>query len=337
MHEKMKDSLERPLQDLRISVIDRCNFRCTYCMPAEVFGSDYAFLQEEFLLTFDEIERLARLFISMGVNKIRLTGGEPLLRKDLPKLIARLTKLEGLKDIGLTTNGIHLAKQAKALKDAGLKRVNISLDAIEDHVFQKINGRNVSTKPVLKGIEAAKAAGLEVKVNMVVQKGMNDSQILPMAQYFKEQAIQLRFIEFMDVGSTNGWNFEQVITKEQLIEKINRVYPIEPVQPRYFGEVAKLYRYVGSDAEVGFITSVSESFCSSCTRARISADGKFYTCLFGEKGTDLRTLLRENISDASLLKILQHTWRYRTDRYSDERTVESTNKRPKVEMSYIGG
>ncbi|MEH7060307.1 GTP 3',8-cyclase MoaA [Bacillus wiedmannii] len=337
MHEKMKDSLERPLQDLRISVIDRCNFRCTYCMPAEVFGPDYAFLQEELLLTFDEIERLARLFISMGVNKIRLTGGEPLLRKDLPKLIARLAKLEGLKDIGLTTNGIHLAKQAKALKDAGLKRVNISLDAIEDHVFKKINGRNVSTKPVLKGIEAAKAAGLEVKVNMVVKKGMNDSQILPMAQYFKEQEIQLRFIEFMDVGSTNGWNFEQVITKEQLIEKINRVYPIEPVQPRYFGEVAKLYRYVGSDAEVGLITSVSESFCSSCTRARISADGKFYTCLFGEKGTDLRTLLRENISDASLLKILQHTWRYRTDRYSDERTAESTNKRPKVEMSYIGG
>ncbi|HDR6315879.1 TPA: GTP 3',8-cyclase MoaA [Bacillus thuringiensis] len=337
MHEKMKDSLERPLQDLRISVIDRCNFRCIYCMPAEVFGPDYAFLQEEFLLTFDEIERLARLFISMGVDKIRLTGGEPLLRKDLPKLIARLTKLEGLKDIGLTTNGIHLAKQAKALKDAGLKRVNISLDAIEDHVFKKINGRNVSTKPVLKGIEAAKAAGLEVTVNMVVKKGMNDSQILPMAQYFKEQEIQLRFIEFMDVGSTNGWNFEQVITKEQLIEKINRVYPIEPVQPRYFGEVAKLYRYVGSDAEVGFITSVSESFCSSCTRARISADGKFYTCLFGEKGTDLRTLLRENISDASLLKILQHTWRYRTDRYSDERTAESTNKRPKVEMSYIGG
>lgn len=337
MHEKMKDSLERPLQDLRISVIDRCNFRCTYCMPAEVFGPDYAFLQEEFLLTFDEIERLAKLFISMGINKIRLTGGEPLLRKDLPKLIARLAKLEGLNDIGLTTNGIHLAKQARALKEAGLKRVNISLDAIEDHVFRKINGRNVSTKPVLKGIEAAKAAGLEVKVNMVVKKGMNDSQILHMARYFKEQEIQLRFIEFMDVGSTNGWNFEQVITKEQLIEKINRVYPIEPVQPRYFGEVAKLYRYVGSDAEVGFITSVSESFCSSCTRARISADGKFFTCLFGTKGTDLRTLLRENISDASLLKILQHTWEYRTDRYSDERTAESTNKRPKVEMSYIGG
>ncbi|OJD64392.1 MULTISPECIES: GTP 3',8-cyclase MoaA [Bacillus] len=337
MYEKMRDSLERPLQDLRISVIDRCNFRCTYCMPAEVFGPDYAFLQEEFLLTFDEIERLARLFISMGVEKIRLTGGEPLLRKDLPKLIARLAKLEGLKDIGLTTNGIHLAKQAKLLKEAGLKRVNISLDAIEDHVFQKINGRNVSTKPVLKGIEAAKEAGLEVKVNMVVKKGMNDNQILLMARYFKEQEIQLRFIEFMDVGSTNGWNFGQVITKEQVIEEINRVYPLKPVTPRYFGEVAKLYRYVGSNAEVGFITSVSESFCSSCTRARISADGKFFTCLFGTKGTDLRTLLQENISDASLLKILKHTWEFRKDRYSDERTAESTKKRPKIEMSYIGG
>ncbi len=337
MQGKMKDSLERPLQDLRISVIDRCNFRCTYCMPAEVFGPDYAFLQEECLLTFDEIERLAKLFISMGVKKIRITGGEPLLRKDLPKLIARLAKLDGLTDIGLTTNGIHLAKQAKLLKEAGLKRVNISLDAIEDHIFQKINGRNVSTKPILKGIEAAKAAGLEVKVNMVVKKGMNDSQILLMAGYFKKQGIQLRFIEFMDVGSTNGWNFEQVITKEELIEKINCVYPIEPIKPRYFGEVAKLYRYVGNDAEVGFITSVSESFCSSCTRARISADGKFFTCLFGTKGTDLRTLLRENISDASLLKILQHTWEFRKDRYSDERTAESTNKRPKVEMSYIGG
>jgi len=333
----MKDSLKRPLQDLRISVIDRCNFRCTYCMPAEVFGSNYAFLQEEFLLSFDEIERLARLFISMGVNKIRLTGGEPLLRKDLSQLIARLTKLEGLKDIGLTTNGIHLAKQAKALKEAGLKRVNISLDAIEDRVFQKINGRNVSTKPVLKGIEAAKEAGLEVKVNMVVKKGMNDSQILPMARYFKEQEIQLRFIEFMDVGSTNGWNFEQVITKEQLIEKINRVYPIEPVTPRFFGEVAKLYRYVGSDAEVGFITSVSESFCSSCTRARISADGKFYTCLFATEGLDVRELLRGNLSDEELVSVIQDVWMNRKDRYSDERTEESAKNRPKIEMSYIGG
>lgn len=337
MREKITDSLQRPLQDLRISVIDRCNFRCTYCMPAEVFGPDYAFLQEEFLLTFDEIERLAKLFVGMGVKKIRLTGGEPLLRKDLPKLITRLAKLDGLTDIGLTTNGIHLTKQAKALKEAGLHRVNVSLDAIEDDVFRKINGRNISTKPVLKGIAAAKEAGLDVKVNMVVKKGMNDNQILLMASYFKERGIPLRFIEFMDVGSTNGWNFEQVITKQELIEEINQVYPIEPVDPHYFGEVAKRYRYVGSDAEVGFITSVSESFCSSCTRARISADGKFYTCLFATKGTDLRSLLREDISDADLLKAIKNVWEYRKDRYSDERTEESANNRQKIEMSYIGG
>ncbi|PFA20856.1 MULTISPECIES: GTP 3',8-cyclase MoaA [Bacillus cereus group] len=337
MREKITDSLQRPLQDLRISVIDRCNFRCTYCMPAEVFGPDYAFLQEEFLLTFDEIERLAKLFVGMGVKKIRLTGGEPLLRKDLPKLIQRLAKLDGLTDIGLTTNGIHLTKQAKALKEAGLHRVNVSLDAIEDDVFREINGRNISTKPVLKGIAAAKEAGLDVKVNMVVKKGMNDGQILPMAAYFKEQKIPLRFIEFMDVGSTNGWNFEQVITKQELIEKISQVYPIEPVDPHYFGEVAKRYRYVGSDVEVGFITSVSESFCSSCTRARISADGKFYNCLFATKGTDLRSLLREGISDTDLLQVVQNIWEYRKDRYSDERTEESANNRPKIEMSYIGG
>lgn len=337
MREKITDSLQRPLQDLRISVIDRCNFRCTYCMPAEVFGPDYAFLQEEFLLTFDEIERLAKLFVGMGVKKIRLTGGEPLLRKDLPKLIQRLAKLDGLTDIGLTTNGIHLTKQAKALKEAGLHRVNVSLDAIEDDVFREINGRNISTKPVLKGIAAAKEAGLDVKVNMVVKKGMNDGQILPMAAYFKEQKIPLRFIEFMDVGSTNGWNFEQVITKQELIEKISQVYPIEPVDPHYFGEVAKRYRYVDSDVEVGFITSVSESFCSSCTRARISADGKFYNCLFATKGTDLRSLLREGISDTDLLQVVQNIWEYRKDRYSDERTEESANNRPKIEMSYIGG
>ena len=337
MHEKIRDSLGRPLQDLRISVIDRCNFRCTYCMPAEVFGPDYAFLKEEFLLTFDEIERLAKLFVDMGVKKIRLTGGEPLLRKNLPKLITQLAELDGLTDIGLTTNGIHLTKQAKALKEAGLHRVNVSLDAIEDDVFRKINGRNISTKPVLKGIAAAKEAGLDVKVNMVVKKGMNDSQIIPMASYFKEQGVPLRFIEFMDVGSTNGWNFEQVITKQDLIEKISKVYPIEPAEPHYFGEVAKRYRYAGSDVEVGFITSVSESFCSSCTRARISAEGKFYTCLFATKGTDLRTLLRTGISDSDLLAVVQDVWEYRTDRYSDERTEESANNRPKIEMSYIGG
>ncbi|MBM6646792.1 GTP 3',8-cyclase MoaA [Bacillus sp. RIT 809] len=337
MQEKVKDFFGRPLQDLRISVIDRCNLRCTYCMPAEVFGPDYAFLKDEFLLTFDEIERLAKVFVSIGVRKIRLTGGEPLLRKDLTKLIERLVKIDGLVDLGLTTNAIHLTKQAKALKEAGLHRVNVSLDAIDDNVFRAINGRNMNTKPVLKGIMAAKEAGLEVKVNMVVKKGMNDHQVLPVAAYFKEQGISLRFIEFMDVGSTNGWNFDQVITKRELIDMIHGVYPIEPAEDHYFGEVAKRYRYVGTNVEVGFITSVSESFCSSCTRARISADGKFYTCLFAAEGIDLRKLLRENLSDNELLKAIQDVWENRKDRYSDERTEESAKNRPKIEMSYIGG
>lgn len=337
MQEMVKDFFGRPLQDLRISVIDRCNFRCTYCMPAEVFGPDYAFLKDEFLLTFDEIERLAKVFVSIGVRKIRLTGGEPLLRKDLTKLIARLVKIDGLVDIGLTTNAIHLTKQAKALKEAGLHRVNVSLDAIDDDTFRNINGRNINTKPVIKGIIAAKEAGLEVKVNMVVKKGMNDHQVLPMAAYFKEQGITLRFIEFMDVGSTNGWNFDQVVTKRELIETIHGVYPLEPAEEHYFGEVAKRYRYVGTNVEVGFITSVSESFCSSCTRARISADGKFYTCLFATEGLDIRELLRDNLSDEKLLHVIQDVWMNRKDRYSDERTEESAKNRPKIEMSYIGG
>ncbi|MGX5387872.1 GTP 3',8-cyclase MoaA [Bacillus thuringiensis] len=337
MQEMVKDFFGRPLQDLRISVIDRCNFRCTYCMPAEIFGPDYAFLKDEFLLTFDEIERLAKLFVNIGVRKIRITGGEPLLRKDLAKLIARLVKIDGLIDIGLTTNAIHLTKQAKALKEAGLHRVNVSLDAIDDDIFKNINGRNINTKPVIKGIIAAKEAGLEVKVNMVVKKGMNDHQVLPMAAYFKEQGIMLRFIEFMDVGSTNGWNFDQVVTKRELIEMIHKVYPLEPAEAHYFGEVAKRYRYVGTNVEVGFITSVSESFCASCTRARISADGKFYTCLFATEGLNVRELLRGNLSDEELLSVIQDVWMNRKDRYSDERTEESAKNRPKIEMSYIGG
>ncbi|MBG9498126.1 molybdenum cofactor biosynthesis protein A [Bacillus thuringiensis] len=337
MQEMVKDFFGRPLQDLRISVIDRCNFRCTYCMPAEIFGPDYAFLKDEFLLTFDEIERLAKLFVNIGVRKIRITGGEPLLRKDLAKLIARLVKIDGLIDIGLTTNAIHLTKQAKALKEAGLHRVNVSLDAIDDDIFRNINGRNINTKPVIKGIIAAKEAGLEVKVNMVVKKGMNDHQVLPMAAYFKEQGITLRFIEFMDVGSTNGWNFDQVVTKRELIEMIHKVYPLEPAEAHYFGEVAKRYRYVGTNVGVGFITSVSESFCASCTRARISADGKFYTCLFATEGLNVRELLRGNLSDEELLSVIQDVWMNRKDRYSDERTEESAKNRPKIEMSYIGG
>ena len=266
---------------------------------------------------------MAKLFVNIGVRKIRITGGEPLLRKDLTKLIARLVKIDGLIDIGLTTNAVHLTKQAKALKEAGLHRVNVSLDAIDDDIFKNINGRNINTKPVIKGIIAAKEAGLEVKVNMVVKKGMNDHQVLPMAAYFKEQGITLRFIEFMDVGSTNGWNFDQVVTKRELIEMIHKMDPLEPAEAHYFGEVAKRYRYVGTNVEVGFITSVSESFCVSCTRARISADGKFYTCLFATEGLDVRELLRGNLSDEELLSVIQDVWMNRKDRYSDERTEES--------------
>jgi cyclic pyranopterin phosphate synthase len=331
------DQLKRPLRDLRISVTDRCNFRCTYCMPAEIFGRDYAFMPKEHLLTFEEIERLAAVFARLGVKKIRLTGGEPLLRRDLPVLIKKLASIDGIEDIGLTTNGVYLVKQAADLKAAGLERVNVSLDAMDDELFKEINGRGVGVKAVLKGIEAAVEAGLEVKVNMVVKKGMNDHEILPMVSYFKEKNITLRFIEFMDVGSTNGWNFQKVVSKKEIYDSIHAVYPLEPVDPNYFGEVAKLYRYKGTNTEVGFITSVSESFCSSCTRARVSAEGKLYTCLFAAKGTDLKTLMRLGAGDEEITRTITEVWNNRKDRYSDERTEETAKNRPKIEMSYIGG
>ncbi|MDQ1005158.1 cyclic pyranopterin phosphate synthase [Neobacillus niacini] len=336
-HLLIHDHLNRPLRDLRISVTDRCNFRCTYCMPAEIFDQDYVFMPKEHLLTFEEIERLARIFVQLGVKKIRLTGGEPLLRKDLTVLVQNLMRIDGIDDIGLTTNGVYLVKHAADLKKVGLKRVNVSLDAIDDELFKKINGRGVSTKAVLKGIEAARNAGLEVKVNMVVKKGMNDHEIIPMVSYFKEQGITLRFIEFMDVGSTNGWNFEQVVSKKEIFDRIQAVYPLEALEPTYFGEVAKRYRYVGTKTEVGFITSVSESFCSSCTRARISAEGKLYTCLFAAKGFDLREVVRSEISDEEIANAVTEVWNNRKNRYSDERTEETVKNRKRIEMSYIGG
>ncbi|PAD88514.1 GTP 3',8-cyclase MoaA [Niallia circulans] len=333
----LQDRLGRPLQDLRISVIDRCNFRCTYCMPREIFGKDFSFLPKDQLLSFEEIERLAKLFVQLGVRKIRLTGGEPLLRRDIATLIEKLAAIDGLEDIGLTTNGILLGKMAKSLKQAGLERVNVSLDALDDKVFQSINDSGIPTKKILDSIEQARKAGLSVKVNMVVKKGMNDQQVIPMAKYFKEQEIPLRYIEFMDVGQTNGWDFSQVITKKQLFEQLSQHFELEPVDSAYIGEVAKRYRYVGTNAEVGFITSVSESFCSTCTRARLAADGKFYTCLFASGGLDLRTLLRFNADDQTILQSIVPTWKNRNDRYSDERTEESAKHRKKMEMSYIGG
>ncbi|MDQ0246234.1 cyclic pyranopterin phosphate synthase [Bacillus fengqiuensis] len=336
-HLLIHDQLRRPLRDLRISVTDRCNFRCTYCMPAEIFDQDYVFMPREHLLTFEEIERLARIFVQLGVKKIRLTGGEPLLRKGLPVLVQKLMRIDGMEEIGLTTNGVYLVKHAAELKKAGLKRVNVSLDAIDDELFKKINGRGVNTRAVLKGIETARTEGLEVKVNMVVKKGMNHHEIIPMVSYFKERGITLRFIEFMDVGSTNGWNFEQVVSKKEIYDMIHAVYPLESVEPTYFGEVAKRYRYVGTNTEVGFITSVSESFCSSCTRARISAEGKLYTCLFATKGFDLRAVVRSEASDEEIAKAVTEVWNNRNDRYSDERTEETVKNRERIEMSYIGG
>lgn len=334
---QVTDHFGRPLQDLRISVIDRCNFRCTYCMPKEIFGRDFQFMPKSELLTFEEIERLAKIFVELGVKKIRLTGGEPLLRRDMPVLIEKLATIEGLEDIGLTTNASLLEKMAPKLKQAGLKRVNVSLDALDNDVFQAINDSGVSVERVLKGVQAAKNAGLGVKVNMVVKKGMNDEQIIPMANYFKEQGITLRYIEFMDVGQTNGWDFSKVITKKEIFHKLKAHFDLEPVDPAYLGEVAKRYRYKGTNTEVGFITSVSESFCSTCTRARIAADGKMYTCLFAADGLDFREPLRSGKSDEEIKEMINGKWRKRKDRYSDERTEESARTKKKIEMSYIGG
>ncbi|WP_269321891.1 GTP 3',8-cyclase MoaA [Oceanobacillus salinisoli] len=331
------DKFGRPMKDLRISVIDRCNFRCTYCMPKEIFGRDFTFMPREQLLSFEEIERLAKIFIDLGVKKIRLTGGEPLLRRDLPVLIEKLTAISGLEDIGLTTNGSLLGHMAEKLKNAGLKRVNVSLDALDTDLFKSINDSGVGPERVLQGIQKAKEAGLEVKVNMVVKKGMNDSEIVPMAKYFKEQGISLRYIEFMDVGRSNGWDFSKVITKKAMYEELSKHFELEPVEPAYIGEVAKRYHYKGTDAEVGFITSVSESFCSTCTRARIAADGKMYTCLFAANGFDFRELLRSDKSNNEIKGEIINIWNNRTDRYSDERTEESAKNKQKIEMSYIGG
>lgn len=331
------DKFGRALQDLRISVTDRCNFRCRYCMPREVFGKDFAFLPKEHLLSFEEIERLAKIFLNLGVRKIRLTGGEPLLRRNITTLIERLAQIEGLQDISLTTNGVLLGKMAQQLRNAGLKRVNVSLDALDDETFMKINDSNVRSQPIIDNILKAKEAGLVVKVNMVVKKDMNDHQVVPMANFFKKIGVTLRFIEFMDVGQTNGWDFKHVVTKKEIYQKIANEHKLEPVDPAYFGEVAKRYRYQGTDIEVGFITSVSESFCSSCTRARIAADGHFFTCLFAGEGLNLKEILRSGVTDQELTDTIISRWRYRDDRYSDERTEETAKRRKKIEMSYIGG
>lgn len=331
------DTLDRPLRDLRISVTDRCNFRCTYCMPKEVFGPDYAFLKRSELLTYEEITRVARVFVRLGVEKIRLTGGEPLVRRDLPELVHQLSQIEGLKDLTLTTNGSLLRQQAKALKDAGLKRITVSLDSLDNEVFQRMNDVGVPVERVLDGIAAAEEAGLHpIKVNAVVERGVNDHGIVDLARYFKGTGKILRFIEFMDVGTTNGWKMDRVVPAKEIVERIHAELPIEPATPNYRGEVAKRWRYVDGTGEIGVISSITQPFCGDCTRMRLSPEGELFTCLFGARGFDIRSLLRSGASDAELEEAIGKVWRRRTDRYSEIRT-EATVPIERVEMSHIGG
>ena len=330
------DKLNRPLRDLRISVTDRCNFRCVYCMPKEVFGSDYQFLDRKEVLTFEEITRLARLFVDHGVRKVRLTGGEPLVRKDLPVLVKMLAEIPGL-DLTLTTNGSLLERQAQALKDAGLKRVSVSLDSLDNEVFKAMNDVDFPVDRVIRGMEAAASVGLTpVKVNMVVKRGLNEDSILPMARFFREKGYILRFIEYMDVGHTNGWRMDDVVPAAEIIKRISTEMPLEPLDPNYTGEVAERWRYKDGSGEVGVIASVTQAFCRTCNRARLSAEGKLYTCLFGINGHDFRDLLRSGASDEQISQTIARVWSIRTDRYSELRS-ESTIDLPKVEMSHIGG
>lgn len=336
----VEDKFGRPIRDLRISVTDRCNFRCSYCMPKEIFGDDYEFLPKKELLSFSEIERISRIYSEMGVKKLRLTGGEPLMRRDLHILIEQLHNIEGIEDIGLTTNGILLKKHGQKLYDAGLRRINVSLDALDDKLFGNINDRGIKASQVLENIEYALEIGFQVKVNMVVQKGLNEHEILPMARHFKKLPVTLRFIEFMDVGNDNGWNFDKVLTKKEMFEILSKEFDLESLEPAYYGEVAKVYKHKDAESHLGFITSVSESFCSTCTRARLSSDGKFYGCLFAVDGFDIKTLMRDGISDEELTEVLTGVWDKRDDRYSEIRTEiteEMRQKRKKINMSYIGG
>jgi cyclic pyranopterin phosphate synthase len=331
----LRDLRGRRLRDLRISVTDRCNFRCIYCMPRAVFDSDYRFLPHSAILSFEEIARLARVFVAMGVEKLRLTGGEPLVRRDLDRLIAMLAET-GV-DIALTTNGSLLAKQARALKAAGLQRVTVSLDSLDDATFRAMNDADYPVARVLEGIDAAAAAGLApIKINMVVKRGTNDHQIVDAARHWRGSGHILRFIEFMDVGSTNGWRMDDVVPSGDVVRRISEVFPLVPLEASYSGEVAERWRYVDGGGEIGVISSVTQAFCSECTRLRLSTEGKLFTCLFAEHGHDLMPLLRGGASDEVLRDAIAAVWLPRNDRYSEIRTAETAKQR-KVEMSYIGG
>ena len=345
----LADTLARPLHDLRVSVTDRCNFRCSYCMPSEVFNKDYAFLPQTSLLSFEEITRLTKIFVAHGVEKIRLTGGEPLLRKHLEVLIDMLAKLQTPTgkplDITLTTNASLLTKKAQALKDAGLQRVTVSLDGLDDAVFRRMNDVDFPVADVLKGIEVATRVGLApIKVNMVVKRGTNDAEILPMARHFRNTGVVLRFIEYMDVGATNGWRMDEVLPSAQVIQRLQTEFPLEAIEPNYTGETAERWRYTDGGGEIGVISSVTKAFCGDCNRARLSTEGKLFLCLFANQGHDLRALLRDTkYSDAQISGAVAHIWQGRSDRYSELRAtlppdtaIDNTGAR-RVEMSYIGG
>ena len=329
------DALGRPLRDLRISVTDRCNFRCVYCMPKEIFGRGYRFMERSELLSFEELERVARTFVSLGVEKVRITGGEPLLRRDVERLVARLAGINGL-DLTLTTNGALLPQKAALLAEAGLRRITVSLDSLDDEIFRAMNDVDFPVARVLAGIDAAAAAGLPVKVNAVVKRGLNDGEIVALARHFREAGHTLRFIEYMDVGATNGWRLDDVVPAAEILAAVDAAFPLEPVDPGYRGEVARRYRYRDGAGEVGLIASVTQPFCGDCTRARISAEGRLYTCLFGRTGHDLRALLRGGASDEQLHETIRTIWAGRADRYSEIRSGNTTGLE-KVEMSYIGG
>lgn len=333
------DRLGRPLRDLRISVTDRCNFRCTYCMPKEVYGRDHAFLDRAELLRFGEIEAVVRAAVALGVRKVRLTGGEPLLRRELEWLVRGLSRIEGLEDIALTTNGSLLERKARLLKEAGLSRVTVSLDSLDDATFRRMNDVDFPVARVLAGIDAALEAGFgPVKVNMVVKRGLNDQDLVPMARHFYGRPVILRFIEYMDVGTTNGWRLEDVVPAAEIVARLAAELPLRPLEPNYPGEVALRYATADGRAELGVIASVTRPFCRGCHRARLSADGRLYTCLFAATGFDLKRLLREEDADhAALCTALAGLWATRADRYSEVRTAETAALKSKVEMSYIGG
>ena len=331
------DTLGRRLHDLRLSVTDRCNFRCTYCMPKEVFGRDHAFLPKSDILTFEELLRLSRVFVGLGVEKIRVTGGEPLLRRDLPKLIEMLADIDGLKDLTLTTNGSALATLARPLRHAGLKRLTVSVDALDETIFRAMNDVDFPLSRVLDGIGAALDAGFgPIKINMVVKRGVNEHQIVPMVKRFSGPHYILRFIEFMDVGTSNGWRLEDMVPAADIVALIRREIPLIELPANYVGEVARRFRHADGGGEIGVISSVTRPFCQACTRARIAADGQFYTCLFAATGHDLRALLRGGLSDEAIAKAIAALWRVRNDRYSELRSA-ATMAMPKAEMSRLGG